>query len=142
MTVTLDLTPTEEANLTATARQAGLEPTALLKRLVAQMAPSDALAAAPPFFAMALREKQQLSANRDRETRLVEEYHALLDCEDNGELSDAQGARLRQVEAELDSLEAQDPAERAADRRLQETGDKLDEILSLLQSLPRKDAAQ
>lgn len=142
MTVTLDLTPTEEANLTATARQAGLEPTALLKRLVAQMAPSDALADAPPFFAMALREKQQLSANRERETRLVKEYHALIDSEDEGTSSDAQSTRLRQVEAELDSLETQDPVEQAADARLQETGDKLDEILSLLRSLPRKDAAQ
>ena len=77
---------------------------------------------------------------REREARLVEEYHGLLDLEDNGSLSAAQTARLRQVEAELDFLEAQNPVEQEADRRLAETSDKLDEILALLRSLPRKDA--
>ncbi len=79
--------------------------------------------------------------NRAREIRLVEEYHALRDQEDGGTLSGTQAARLRQVEAELDLLEDQDPTEQEADRRLQATGDQLDEILMLLRNLPRKDAA-
>lgn len=79
--------------------------------------------------------------DRGRETRLVEEYHALRDQEDSGTLSGTQAARLRQVEAELDRLEDQDPIEQEADRRLQETGEKLDEVLTLLRSLPRQDAA-
>ena len=69
----------------------------------------------------------------------MEEYHGLIDREEGGSLSAAQTARLRQVEAELDFLEAQNPVEQD-DRRLGETSDKLDEILALLRSLPRKDA--
>jgi hypothetical protein len=65
----------------------------------------------------------------------------LLDQEDRGALSAAQIIRLRQVQEELDRLEDQDPIEQAADRRLQETGDKLDEILALLRSLPKKESA-
>ena len=75
-------------------------------------------------------------SGRERQARLLEERHLLLDREE-GFLSPAQAARLRQVEAQLDFLEDQDPVEQNADRRLQETGDKLDEILSLLHSLPR-----
>lgn len=82
--------------------------------------------------------KQPLVTGRERERRLLEERHALLDCEDTGALSDAQAARLRQVAAQLDRLEDQDPVEQEADRRLARTGDKLDEILTLLRSLPRK----
>lgn len=141
MTLTIDLTPAEEANLTAAARQEGLDPAALLKRLMAQLAPTKA-ADAPTFSELDLREPHRRRADRERERRLVEEYHALVDREEHGGLSDAQQVRLRQVEAELDGLEDQDPVAQAADRRLQETSDKLDEILALLRSLPHKDAPQ
>ena len=79
-----------------------------------------------------------LTQDRAREMRLAEECQALRAQEDDQTLSGAQAARLRQVEAELDLLEGVDPVEQEADRRLQETGDKLDEILVLLRSLPRK----
>lgn len=68
---------------------------------------------------------------------LLEERATLLDCEFAGTLSNAQAARLHQVEVLLDQIEDQDPVEREADRRLAQTGDKLDEILTLLRSLPR-----
>ena len=76
---------------------------------------------------------------REREEMLLKERNILLDLEDAGTLSGVQEARLYWVEAQLDQLEDQDPVEQEADRRLARTGDKLDEILSLLRSLPRKD---
>ena len=39
MTLTIELTPTEEARLTAAARQAGLEPAELARKLVAEHLP-------------------------------------------------------------------------------------------------------
>ena len=80
-----------------------------------------------------------LVSDRDREGVLLRERAALLDLEDAGILSDAQAARLHQIEAQLDRIEDQDPIEQEADRRIAQTGDKLDEILSLLRSLPRRD---
>ena len=128
MTLTIDLTPAEEARLDVVAAQKGWNRTEAAHRvLTANLPPMGALALTPHAL------------DRARETRLVEEYQALRDGEDAGTLSGAQAARLRQVEAELDHLEDQDPIEQEADRRLQETGDKLDEILALLRSLPRKD---
>ncbi len=120
MTLSIDLTPTEERRLAAVAHREGLAPTEVARKLLT--------ANLPPIM------------GRERETRLVEEYHSLLDREEDGSLSAAQAARLHQVEAELDFLEAQNPVEQDADRRLGETSDKLDEILALLRSLPRKDA--
>ena len=130
MTLTFDLTPAEAARLDAVAVQKGWDRTEAAHRvLTANLPPMAALV--PPLSV----------PDRARETRLVEEYQSLRDQENDGTFSTAQAARLRQVEAELDHLEDQDPIEREADRRLQETGDKLDEILVLLRNLPRKDAA-
>lgn len=129
MTLTIDLTPTEEAQLDAVAAQKGWNRTEAARRvLTANLPPMETSLPPSPIL------------RRTREAQLVEEYHALRDQEDGGTLSGAQEAQLRQVEAELDLLEDQDPIEQEADRRLQETGDKLDEILTLLRSLPRKDA--
>ena len=126
MTLTIDLTPAEEKRLAAVARREGLDPTeAARKVLTANLPPVTNL---PP------------AADRERERQLLAERDALLDAEDAGTLSDAQAARLRGVEAELDRLEDQDPVEQEADRRQARTGDHLDEILALLRSLPRKDA--
>ena len=46
MTLTIELTPTEEAQLTAAARQAGLDPAALARKLVTEHLPP--LTPAPP----------------------------------------------------------------------------------------------
>lgn len=62
MTLTIDLTPTEEGRLTAIARQAGLAPVEAARRLL-----SDSLTP----------ERE----TRERETRLVTEYHALTERE-------------------------------------------------------------
>lgn len=126
MTLTIDLTPAEGARLDAVAAQKGWDRTEAARRVLTANLPPMALPAPAP--------------DRARETRLVEECQALRAQEDDQTLSGAQAARLRQVEAELDRLEDQDPGGQEADRRLQETGDKLDEILTLLRSLPRKDA--
>jgi hypothetical protein len=80
------------------------------------------------------------TSSQQQERVLLAERSALLDLENADTISDAQATRLRQVEAQLDRLEDQDPVEQEADRRLAQTGDKLDEILSLLRSLPRKEA--
>ncbi len=121
MTLTIDLTPAEEARLAAVAAQKGWNRAEAARRVLT--------ANLPPMV-----------SGRERETQLVQEYQALRDQAGDGTLSGAQAARLRQVEAELDFLEDQDPVEQEADRRLQETGDKLDEVLALLRGLPRKDA--
>lgn len=75
---------------------------------------------------------------RKQERLLLAERSDLLNYEFAETLSDAQAARLHQVETLLDRIEDQDPVEREADRRLAQTGDKLDEILALLRSLPRR----
>ena len=119
MTLTIDLTPREEQQLTNMARQEGLEPTEAARKL----------------FTHSL-----FPASREREAQLVEEYHRLVSAERHGRLSEALAERRRQVEAELDDLEAQDPQEQAMDRRRHETGAKLDEVLELLRGLPQKEA--
>ncbi len=122
MTLTIDLTPAEEARLNALALRLALPHGEAARRFLAEHL--------PPV------------TDRERERRLLEERSALLDGEDAGTLSDAQAARLRQVEADLDRLEDQNPIDQEADRRLAQTGDKLDEILALLRSLPRKDSKE
>jgi len=128
MTLTIDLTPTEEVRLAAVAVREGLDPAeAAHKVLTANLPPVP---------------DRRLDTGWEQERRLLEERDALLDREDAGMLSDAQATRLRAVEAQLDQLEDQDPVEQEADRRLAQTGDKLDEILALLRSLPRKEAEE
>lgn len=70
------------------------------------------------------------------EEELREEYHQLVGLELRGRLSDAQAVRLRQVRQELDDLDANSPAAQAMSQRLDETGRKLDEMLTILRSLP------
>lgn len=122
MTLTLELTPTEEASLAEVARQNGLPPAEAAHRLLTAHLPQ--------------------VPDREQEEAWVQEYQALAAQESHGQLSAAQAYRLREVTAALDALEAQDPAAQEADRRTQETGDKLDEMLTLLRNLPRKNAEQ
>ncbi len=70
------------------------------------------------------------------ETELREEYRQLAAAELKGELSGAQAARLRQVAQALDSLDMSSPAAQAMSQRLDETGHKLDEMLTIIRSLP------
>lgn len=79
-----------------------------------------------------------LVSGQSQERVLLTERYALLEFEYTGTLSNAQAERLHEIEAQLDQLEDRDPVEQEADRRLAQTSDKLDEILSLLRSLPRK----
>ena len=123
MTLTIDLTPAEEARLNALAARLALPHGEAARRFLAEHL--------PPVPAPV--------TGHEQERQLLAERSALLDCADAGTITDAQIARLRQVEADLDRLEDQDPAEQEADRRLAQTGDKLDEILALLRSLPRRD---
>ncbi len=120
MTLMIDLTPAEELRLAAVANREGLNPTEAARKV---------LTANLPWI-----------TDLERERGLLEERAALLDQEDAGTLSPSQSARLRGIEAELDQLEDQDPIEQEADRRLAHTSNKLDEILALLRSLPRKEA--
>ena len=122
MTLTIDLTPAEEVSLAVVAGREGLNLTEAARKVLTSNL--------PPV------------TDRGQERRLLEERAALLDREDAGTLPVAQVARLRQVEAELDRLEDQDPVEQEADRRLAQTGDKLDEILALLRNLPRRGAEE
>ena len=82
------------------------------------------------------------SSSQQQERVLLAERYALLELGYSANLSDAQVARLRWLEAKLDQLDDQDPVEQEADRRLTQTSDKLDEILSLLRGLPRKSPKQ
>lgn len=59
MTLTIDLTPAEQARLTASARRTGLEPTALAKRLVTDHLPMDSDAAST---STAAHEQDRLAA--------------------------------------------------------------------------------
>lgn len=68
MTLTIDLTPSEERRLTSVARQEGLEPTEAARKL----------------FVSSL-----FPAGRERETELVHEYHGLMEAERQGRLGGA-----------------------------------------------------
>ena len=72
---------------------------------------------------------------------LRDEYHQLVALELRGMLSDAQATRLHQVTQELDDLDAHSPAAQAMTLRLEETGRKLDEMLSLLRDMPLAEPA-
>ncbi|MDQ2799802.1 MAG: hypothetical protein M3Y13_09185 [Armatimonadota bacterium] len=80
-------------------------------------------------------------ADEASDEELREEYHSLVDLELAGRLSDAQATRLAQITRELDERDAQSPAAQAMRERLDETGRKLDEMLAILQSLPRLEPA-
>lgn len=120
MTLTIDLTPAEELGLFEVARQQGLLPTEAAHRLLTAQLPR------VPLW--------------EQEQGLVQEYQALTTQERHGQLTEAQFVRLREVTAALDELEAHDPVEQEAERRVKETSDKLDQMLLLLRNLPRKTA--
>lgn len=66
------------------------------------------------------------------------EYYALADLKLGGRLSPAQEARLREVKAALDQMEAQEPEMQAMFARMAEVADKLDTLLAKVQALPKK----
>ena len=101
MTLTIDLTPAEELGLFEVARQQGLLPTEAAHRLLTAQLPR-----VPRW---------------GQEQGLVQEYQALTTQERQGQLTEAQFVRLREVTAALDELEAHDPVEQEADRRVKET---------------------
>ena len=118
MTLTIDLTPAEELGLFEVARQNGLPPAEAAHRLLTAHLPR-------PM--------------REQEQAWVQEYQALAAQERRGQLSAAQAHRLREVTAALDELEEHDSMEQEAERRTQEISGKLDQMLALLRSLPRRD---
>lgn len=73
-----------------------------------------------------------LNPSLSPEETLLEEYHDLVDQEMEGELSEAQAARLREVQTQLDTLDAQDPHEQAINAGIKQTGDELDAMLNYL----------
>lgn len=119
MTLTIDLTPSEEARLVGVAQQEGLGLPALAHKIVTAYP-------APPAL------EEDLNA----------ESHDLVDLDLGGQLTETQAARLRWVEQKLDEADAQDPLEQEMDRRVRETGSQLDAILALLKKLPQTQAPQ
>jgi len=67
---------------------------------------------------------------------LRDEHHQLVAIELRDGLSDPQSTRLNRVRQELDARDAQGLAAQAMSQRLGETGQKLDEMLAILRSLP------
>ena len=82
MTLTLDLSPAEEARLAAAARQKGLAPAALVKALVTEHLPEHAPAPADPpedptlalFAQWSQEDAQKTPAETAQEDRLWEEF--------------------------------------------------------------------
>jgi hypothetical protein len=72
---------------------------------------------------------------KTREQTLLDEYHELTDVT---RPSKAQRKRLREVESELDAIDADDPVELAASARLEEIGVALDAMLAELDQYPAK----
>ena len=128
----LELGAEEQARLTQEARRAGVS--------VSEWARRRLFGSPPVTFTTDDGEVIEISdtgGGREREARLVSEYHGLTNSECRGRLSASEAQRLRQVEAELDEIEARDPLAQAMDRRLQETGSQLTEILELLRAMPK-----
>ena len=67
------------------------------------------------------------------------EYRQLVALELNGTLSQAQANRLHRVTEELDDLDVRSPAAQEMSLRLDETGRKLDEMLTILRGFPLTD---
>lgn len=77
---------------------------------------------------------QMLQEERDALT----EYHALAELQMNGHLTPAQQVRLREVEATLDRIEAEEPQTRAALARLAEAVERADALLAEVRASPEK----
>ena len=73
---------------------------------------------------------------------LRDEYRSLAVLEMKGPLSEAETARLHAVTQELDALDRSSPATEAMFERLNETGNKLDEMLAVLSALPLAEHAR
>ena len=112
-TITVTLTPEEDAALRARARYAG----STAEEVLGQAA------------------RHPLTATLS-EAGLLDEYHRLVDLQIAGRLTEAQAAHLRDVEARLNELDAQDPVEQVMDARASETSRKLEEVLEALRRLP------
>ncbi len=112
-TITVTLTPEEDAALRARARQAGRTAEEVLGQ-----------AARHPLAAP------------QSEAGLLDEYHQLVDLQIAGRLTETQATRLRYVESRLNELDAQDPLEQVMDTRASETSRKLEEVLEALRRLP------
>ncbi len=67
---------------------------------------------------------------------LRDEYHQLVALELRGLLSQTQSTRFYRVRQELDARDASGAAAQAMSQRLEATGQKLDEMLAILRSLP------
>ncbi len=85
MTLTIDFSPVEEEHLTAAARQEGLEPAALVKRLVNQQLPLTAPEPQDPMLALFAqwdREDAQMTpAEVAQENRSWEDLKTNIDAE-------------------------------------------------------------
>ena len=68
---------------------------------------------------------------------LLDEYHALVDMELESRLTPAQQGRLREVEEAMDSTEQNSPRARHMLERLEETANKLDQLLAAVRELPK-----
>lgn len=121
MTLAIDLTPAEEARLTAAAVQEGLDLSALAKRRVmADPVPSES--AAPPD-----------ASQEDPDA----EYLTLVNLELAGPLTEEQAARLRRVEQRLHEEAARNPAVQALYQFLDGSDVKWDRVMALLESYVR-----
>lgn len=85
MTLTIDLSPTEEALIAAAARQKGLEPAALVKALVAEHLPASVHAPEDPtlaLFAQWAQEDARMTPEEiAEENRTWEEFKTNLNAE-------------------------------------------------------------
>ena len=85
MTLTIDLSPTEEALIAAAARQKGLEPAALVKALVAEHLPAPVHVPEDPtlaLFAQWAQEDAQMTPEEvAEENRTWEEFKTNLNVE-------------------------------------------------------------
>ena len=85
MTLTIDLSPTEEALLTDAARQKGLDPAALVKALVTEHLPAPATAPEDPtlaLFAQWAQEDAQMTPEEiAEENRIWEQFQTNINAE-------------------------------------------------------------
>jgi hypothetical protein len=128
MTLTIELTPEEEARLAAAARRVLLAPEALIRKWV------DALPPLPPSTP-----KGPATQNtRVDSAAILEEYHALLDKKFTVGLTEAENRHLTLLADEIGSLDMADPITHSADISTQASHDRkiaaLDQVIQLLRS--------
>ena len=111
-----------------------------IRELIRRDALTSSAASMPQARGVRRHKARRRTPEASSERRLVEEYHALVDLELEGRLSPDEGARLRAVEGALDRAEAREPGTRAMFARLEETSEKLDALLAVVQALPKAGA--